>query len=90
MDEWVVVTVLIALVGLFMTVGKPILSLNKNITELNINIKHNSDEIGELKNDFKSQRESAHESHKKLWEHNSRQDEKIQDHETRLGILEHK
>ena len=90
MDEWVVVTVLIALVGLFMTVGKPILSLNKNITELNINIKHNSDEIGELKDDFKSQRESAHESHKKLWEHNSKQDEKIQDHETRLVILETK
>ena len=90
MNEWGVVTVLTALVGLFFTVGKPIINLNKTMTTLNVNVEHNSHELTELKNDFKSQRESAHESHQRLWEHNSKQDEKLQDHETRLGILEHK
>ena len=31
--EWTVVTVIIALVGLFMTVGKPIITLNGSIIE---------------------------------------------------------
>lgn len=90
MNEWGVVTVLTALVGLFFTVGKPIINLNKTMTTLNINVEHNSQEVKELKDDLKSQRESAHESHEKLWMHNNKQDEKLQDHETRLGILEHK
>lgn len=90
MNEWTVVTVLIALVGLFITVGKPIINLNKTMTTLNANVKHNSEELADLKSDFKSQRESAHESHQRLWDHNAKQDIKIQDHETRLGILEHK
>lgn len=90
MNEWTVVTVIIALVGLFLTVGKPIINLNNTMTKLNVNVEHNSNELAELKNDFKTQRESAHESHQRLWEHNSKQDEKLQDHETRLGILEHK
>ena len=90
MNEWTVVTVLIALVGLFITVGKPIINLNNTMTTLNVNVEHNSNELAELKNDFKSQRDSAHESHQRLCEHNTKQDAKIQDHETRLGILEHK
>lgn len=90
MNEWVVVTALGTLVGLFLTVGKPIINLNKTMTTLNINVEHNSQEVKELKNDLKAQRESAHESHTRLWEHNGKQDAKLQDHETRLGILEHK
>lgn len=90
MNEWVVVTVLVTLVGLFFTVGKPIIKLNETMTTLNVNVEHNSHELTELKNDFKSQRESAHESHQQLWMHNNKQDEKLQDHETRIGILERK
>lgn len=90
MNEWIVVTALGTLVGLFLTVGKPIINLNKTMTTLNINVEHNSQEVKELKDDLKTQRESAHESHQRLWDHNSRQDEKLQNHETRLGILERK
>lgn len=90
MNEWIVVTVLVTLVGLFFTVGKPIIKLNETMTTLNINVAHNSQEVKELKDDLKAQRESAHESHQQLWIHNNKQDEKIQDHETRLGILENK
>ena len=32
--EWTVVTVIIALVGLFLTLGKPIINLNRAITKL--------------------------------------------------------
>lgn len=90
MNEWTVVSVIIALVGLFFTVGKPVINLNNTMTTLNVNVEHNSQELAELKGDFKSQRTSAHESHTKLWEHNTKQDKTLQDHETRLGILEHK
>lgn len=88
MNEWGVVTVLAALVGLFFTVGKPIINLNKTMTTLNVNVEHNSHELAELKDDFKSQRESAHESHQRLWDHNDKQDKQLQDHEKRLVKLE--
>lgn len=87
-DEWGVVTVLIALIGLFVTVGKPMLSLNKNITSLNVNIEHNSKEIAELKTDLKKQNVDAHNSHQRLWDHNHLQDKQLQEHEVRLGKLE--
>lgn len=90
MYEWIVVTALGTLVGLFLTVGKPIINLNKTMTTLNVNVEHNSQELKELKEDFKSQRDNAKESHQRLWDYNDKQDAKIQDHETRLGILEHK
>lgn len=88
--EWIVVTVIIALVGLFMTVGKPIISLNNNITLLNASIKQNSKEIAEQKQSLKEQKNHAHESHQKLWAHNAEQDKQLNDHELRLGILEQK
>ena len=39
MNEYTVVLVLVTLVGLFFTIGKPILSLNSNIVELNAAVK---------------------------------------------------
>ena len=38
MNEWTVVTVMIAVVGLFVTVAKPIIGLNSNITRLSENV----------------------------------------------------
>lgn len=70
--EWTVVTVIIALVGLFMTVGKPIITLNGSITHL-------QDAIDELREDIKV-----------LTGRTDRQEEKLQDHETRISILEEK
>ncbi len=90
MNEWGVVTVIIALVGLFLTVGKPIINLNKTMTTLNVNVEHNSQELKELKGDFKTQRDSASASHQRLWDHNAQQDKQIQDHETRIGLLENR
>lgn len=70
--EWTVVTVIIALVGLFMTVGKPIITLNGSITHL-------QDAINELREDIKV-----------LTSRTDNQEERLQDHETRISILEEK
>lgn len=70
--EWTVVTVITALVGLFMTVGKPIITLNGSITHL-------QDAIDELREDIKV-----------LNSRTDSQEEKLQDHETRISILEEK
>lgn len=70
--EWTVVTVIIALVGLFMTVGKPIITLNGSITHL-------QDAINELREDIKV-----------LTGRTDNQEEKLQDHEKRISILEEK
>lgn len=70
--EWTVVTVIIALVGLFMTIGKPIITLNGSITHL-------QDAIDELREDIRV-----------LTGRTDNQEEKIQDHETRISILEEK
>ena len=88
MDEWTVVLVLISLVGLFMTVGKPIISLNNNITLLRADIQQNSKEIEEQKSELQKQREYAKESHRRIWDHNDEQDKILGDHETRIAILE--
>lgn len=70
--EWTVVTVIIALVGLFMTVGKPIITLNGSITHL-------QDAIDELRENIKV-----------LTGRTDNQEEKLQDHEKRISILEEK
>lgn len=70
--EWTVVTVIIALVGLFMTVGKPVINLNSSITRL-------QDAIDELRGDIKV-----------LTNRTDNQEERLQDHETRISILEEK
>lgn len=70
--EWTVVTVIIALVGLFKTVGKPIITLNSSITHL-------QDAIDELREDIKV-----------LTGRTNNQEERLQDHETRISILEEK
>lgn len=88
--EWIVVTVIIALVGLFMTVGKPIISLNKNITTLNVNFENMNRRLDKQEEAIQEQSTKAHESHKELWDKNAEQDKLILDHETRISVLEQK
>jgi predicted PurR-regulated permease PerM len=88
MNEWSVVTVLIALAGLFATVGAPIISLNKNIATLNAEMKRSNARLDKHDQEFKAQQANAHESHQKLWEKNNEQDKILGDHETRIKILE--
>lgn len=88
MNEWTVVSVIIALVGLFITVGKPIINLNNTMTTLNVTMQQHDEEIKKHDKKLEKQAEDAHTSHQKLWDKNDEQDAKLGDHETRLSILE--
>ncbi len=83
MTEWGVVGVIIALVGLVVAIVKPIVKLTRAITELTSTAKAMEKEVAALTN-------ANRESHKRLWEHNAKQDETIQDHDTRITVLEKK
>ena len=78
--EWTVVGVIVALVGLFVTVGAPIIRLNGNIARSNVI-------LDRLEKELAAQKMDAKESHRRLWKHNDDQDERIGDHETRITIL---
>lgn len=81
MTEWGVVGVIVALVGLFFTVGKPIFNLISAIEKL----RHTCNQLIEKFDKFEANNK---ESHKRIWEHNKNQDDIINDHEKRLHVLE--
>lgn len=81
MNEWGVVTVLIALVGFAISIIKPIVGLTKSITTLTV-------EVNGLREDMKEQKKDVHESFQKVWKHNGEQDDQLTDHETRISLLE--
>lgn len=83
MSEWDVVTIIIALVGLFFTVGKPIINLNTNIAILNQSIK----ETNTRQDKFEKSSEKEHEE---LWEHENEQDKILEEHKMRLHDLDGK
>lgn len=83
MGEWTVVTVIVALVGLFFTIGKPIINLNTNITVLNESIKN-------IKAQSDKQERDNTEAHRRIWKHNDEQDEQLRAHELRLHDLDGK
>lgn len=81
--EWTTVTVIIALVGLGAAVIKPIVSLTQSITKLTVVVERLEWELDE-------QSEHSRESHKRLWDHNEEQDNRLDDHERRIHDMEHK
>ena len=83
MSEWTVVTVIVALVGLFFTIGKPIINLNTNITILNEGIKNLN------KRQDRFEQDSCKE-HEELWEHEGEQDKLLAEHTLRLHDLDGK
>ena len=83
MSEWDVVTIIIAIVGLFFSVGKPIIKLNTNITKLNENLKA-------TQNDQLKYEKDNHDAHKRIWDHNEKQDAVLEEHRMRLHDLDGK
>ena len=69
------------ILGVGITVVKPILEVVKSITELNESIKS----LTEKFNAFEVNNNNAH---KRIWDHNDEQDEKLQDHEIRIKLIE--
>lgn len=81
MNEWTVVTVVIALVGLFVTVAAPIIRQTKAMTKLDTTMETLSDKLTQL--------ESRNtDAHRRIWEHNEEQDKQINNHEIRIVKLE--
>lgn len=70
-----------SILGVGVTVVKPILQVVKTMTELNDSIKN----LAEKFNQFEV---NNHDDHKRIWCHNEEQDEKIQDHEKRIWLIE--
>ena len=88
MNEWTVVLALGTIVGLFFTVGKPILTLNSNVVKLNMNVEQNNKELEKQGTAIEEQKKNAKESHQKLWDKNAEQDKVLHDHEFRIKLLE--
>lgn len=86
--EWTVFTALAAIVGLGVTVGAPIIKLNANITRLTVILDGIKAELEEQKKALSAQKADSRESHRRLWAHNDEQDNTLNDHETRIRVLE--
>ena len=81
--EWEVFGVIAAIVGFLAVILPPLIRLNGSITRLTVTMER-------LAKDMDTQRERSRESHKRLWEHNEEQDERLNNHETRITKLEGK
>ena len=79
--EWTTVTVIIALVGRGAAVIKPIVSLTQSITKLTVVVER-------LERELDEQSEHSRESHRRLWDHNEEQDNRLDDHERRIHDME--
>lgn len=86
--EWTTVTVIIAIVGLIATVTTPLIKLNSNITRLTVILDNIKAELEEQKKALSAQQAGSRESHRRLWAHNDEQDNTLNDHETRIRVLE--
>ena len=81
MDEWTVVTVVIALVGLFVTVGAPIIRQTKTMTKLDATMEQLAEKLMALES-------KNTDAHRRIWVKNEEQDNRLQDHEIRIVKLE--
>lgn len=83
MTQWEVFGVIVALVGFAISIGTPVIKLNTSITRLIDRLNTLDEGLDEL-----TARNSK--SHERIWKHNEEQDDKLNDHETRITILEKK
>ena len=81
MSEWGVVGVIVVLIGLIASIIKPILSLNTSIVKLTTRMDQFNGNLSDIN-------ERNIKSHEHIWAHNDEQDAIIQDHESRIRILE--
>lgn len=81
MNEWTVVTVLIALAGFGAVIIKPIVSLNSTITRLTHAVKV-------LEKSLEDMSAKNGEAHGRLWDRAYKNDEELRSYERRLQRLE--
>ena len=83
MSEWTVVGVVIALIGFAASIVGPVVKLNTSITKLTVTMDTLASRLIKIESD-------NHDSHKRLWQHNDEQDDKLADHEHRIKVMEGK
>lgn len=81
MSEWGVFGVIVAVVGLVITIMGPVVYVTKTLSKLTaVTEQMQSKQLDDQKLNMQS--------HDKLWAHSNEQDVKLNDHETRIRILE--
>ena len=80
---WEIFLGIVALVGFVITLATPLMKLSKTMTELNINMQNLNKAMNVLT-------ANNTESHRRIWQHNEEQDEKIENHEKRITKIETK
>lgn len=83
MDEWLIFKDIVVIVGLIITVTTPLLKLNTSITELKTLLESVVEKVETIDSNNTN-------SHRRLWEHNTEQDQVLQNHERRLHDLDGK
>ena len=83
MTEWAVVGVIVTLIGLIAAVVKPLITLNTTLTKL-------VDSVATLDKNITALTTDNTASHARIWGELDEHDEKLNDHETRLTIMEKK
>lgn len=86
--EWTVFEVVAAIAALFLSIGVPVIRLNSSITKLTVMLERVEKDVAANRTALEQQRAAAKASHEKLWRHNDEQDAQLQNHETRLRVLE--
>ncbi len=84
------ITIIIALLGLMLTVIINISRFAGAVTKIETSLNHLNDVLKELKEEFKESREEMAMKRKRLWDHNNKQDKILDEHELRLTKLENK
>ena len=83
MAEWTVVTVIVVLVGLVATLAKPLIKLNTTLAKLDAS-------VDALRGEMKSLTTRNSESHDRIFKRLDETDTTLNDHETRITVLERK
>lgn len=81
MAEWSAVEALSVLIGLFVSVGLPIIKLISSITKLTVTVES-------IQRDFESVTTRNTESHRRMWVKLEEHDRDIADHDGRIRELE--
>lgn len=84
------ITILIALLGLIVTLIINITKFTSAVTKIETSMTHLNEVLHDLKKEFKENREELSLKRKRLWEHNEKQDKVLDNHEIRIVQLEHK
>lgn len=85
---------LTALAGLIYSLSKlvsePINRLDKSVSAFAVQVEILSKTIGQIEDDVKDQEAHDRESHSRMWTKHNQHDERLNDHEKRINILENK